>query len=60
MDTDIVVRAQRGDRVAFAILAEPLYARLHRVAFSILGDPHLNYYEGSAVIDDIKLYVPKE
>src|SRR6187551_3309046 len=41
MDTDIVVRAQRGDRVAFAILAEPLYARLHRVAFSILGDPHL-------------------
>jgi hypothetical protein len=28
--------------------------------FFILGDPHLNYYEGSAVIDDIKLYVPKE
>ncbi len=28
--------------------------------FFILGDPHLNYYEGSAVIDDTKLYVPKE
>ncbi|MDO6657795.1 hypothetical protein [Anaerobacillus sp. 1_MG-2023] len=28
--------------------------------YFILGIPHLNYYEGSAVIDDIKLYVPKE
>ncbi|MEU5876325.1 hypothetical protein [Spirillospora sp. NPDC047279] len=25
----------------------------------IIGDPHLNYYEGSARIDDIRLYVPK-
>ncbi|MEV5824229.1 hypothetical protein AB0L25_01485 [Spirillospora sp. NPDC052242] len=25
----------------------------------IIGDPHLNYYEGSALIDDIRLYVPK-
>ncbi|ENM5840920.1 hypothetical protein V4V60_001005 [Vibrio mimicus] len=24
----------------------------------IIGDPHLNFYEGSAIIDDIKLYVP--
>jgi len=40
MDTDLVVRAQHGDRVAFATLAAPLYARLHRVAYSILGDAH--------------------
>ncbi|QXJ22339.1 hypothetical protein AGRA3207_003328 [Actinomadura graeca] len=25
----------------------------------IIGDPHLNYYEGSAYIDDIRLYVPR-
>jgi hypothetical protein len=25
----------------------------------IIGDPHLNYYEGSAVVDDIRLYVPQ-
>ncbi|MBB6172742.1 hypothetical protein HNR23_002802 [Nocardiopsis mwathae] len=24
----------------------------------IIGDPHLNFYEGSAVVDDIRLYVP--
>ncbi|MDI9903167.1 hypothetical protein QM716_25250 [Rhodococcus sp. IEGM 1409] len=24
----------------------------------VIGDPHLNYYEGSAVVDDIKLFVP--
>ncbi|NIY83709.1 hypothetical protein [Vibrio hepatarius] len=26
----------------------------------IIGDPHVNYYEGSAIIDNIKLYVPRE
>jgi len=26
----------------------------------IIGDPHLNYYEGSAIVDDIKLFVPAE
>ncbi|MBF4459396.1 hypothetical protein [Pseudoclavibacter sp. VKM Ac-2867] len=26
----------------------------------IIGDPHLNYYEGSATIDDIRLYVPED
>lgn len=25
----------------------------------ILGDPHINFYEGSATVDDIKLYVPR-
>ncbi|GLZ06253.1 hypothetical protein Acsp03_37190 [Actinomadura sp. NBRC 104412] len=25
----------------------------------IIGDPHLNYYEGSAYVDDIRLYVPE-
>ncbi|UJF17775.1 hypothetical protein L0B53_12130 [Vibrio sp. SS-MA-C1-2] len=26
----------------------------------IIGDPHLNFYEGSAIIDDIKLFVKSE
>jgi hypothetical protein len=26
----------------------------------IIGDPHLNFYEGSAVVDDIKLFHPRE
>ena len=26
----------------------------------IIGDPHLNYYEGSAHVDDIRLYVPAD
>ena len=26
----------------------------------IVGDPHLNFYEGSAVVDDIRLFVPKD
>ena len=26
----------------------------------IVGDPHLNYYEGSATIDDVRLYVPDD
>ena len=25
----------------------------------IVGDPHLNFYEGSAVVDDIRLFVPE-
>ncbi len=27
--------------------------------YFMIGDPHLNFYEGKAHIDDIKLYVPK-
>jgi RNA polymerase sigma-70 factor (ECF subfamily) len=41
MNTDLVVLAQNGDRAAFATIAAPLYARLHRIAYSILGDAHL-------------------
>jgi len=26
----------------------------------IIGDPHLNFYEGSAVVDDIRLFVPDD
>jgi hypothetical protein len=28
--------------------------------YFVIGDPHLNYYEGSATISDIRLYVPRE
>ena len=38
MDTQLVVRAQGGDREAFAVLATNAYGRLHRVAQNILGD----------------------
>src|SRR5699024_517066 len=27
--------------------------------YFVIGDPHLNYYEGDAVIDNVSLYVPK-
>ena len=27
--------------------------------YFLIGDPHLNYYEGKAHIDDVKLYVPQ-
>ena len=26
--------------------------------FFVIGDPHLNFYEGSATIDDLRMYVP--
>ena len=38
METELVVRAQGGDREAFAVLATNSYGRLHRVAQNILGD----------------------
>ena len=38
MYADLVVRAQKGDLTAFAWLAEPLYPRLNRIAYSIMGD----------------------
>jgi RNA polymerase sigma-70 factor, ECF subfamily len=38
MDSQLVVRAQGGDREAFAVLATNSYGRLHRVAQNILGD----------------------
>ena len=38
MDAELVVRAQGGDREAFAALATAAYGRLHRVAQNILSD----------------------
>lgn len=26
----------------------------------LIGDPHMNFYEGSARIDDVRLYTPRE
>jgi DNA-directed RNA polymerase specialized sigma24 family protein len=39
MDQDLVVRVQNGDQRAFEALASADYPRLHRVAYSVLGDP---------------------
>ena len=41
MDTELVRRAQDGDREAFAALVPPAVARLLGVAFQILGDSDL-------------------
>ena len=38
MDTELVVRAQHGDQVAFAQLIEAIDDRFHGVAFGILRD----------------------
>jgi RNA polymerase sigma-70 factor (ECF subfamily) len=38
MDQDLVVRVQQGDERAFEALASADYPRLHRVAYSVLGD----------------------
>jgi len=41
MDTDLVIRAQKGDEGAFASLAVACGDRLHAVAHRILRDTHL-------------------
>jgi len=41
MDTDLVVRAQRGDEQAFTRLLAPIYDRLHQLAYRILRDRSL-------------------
>jgi len=41
MDTELVVRAQNGDRAAFAALADTIYDRLHHAAYRILRDQHV-------------------
>ncbi len=41
MDTDLVVRAQKGDEGALASLAVAAGDRLHAVAHRILRDTHL-------------------
>lgn len=38
MDTELVIRAQRGDQAAFAEIASRSYARLHSLAYGILRD----------------------
>jgi RNA polymerase sigma factor (sigma-70 family) len=41
MDFDLVVRAQDGDEIAFARLADGVYGRLQQLAYRILRDPEL-------------------
>ncbi len=38
MDTELVIRAQKGDQAAFTEIATVTYGRLHSVAFGILRD----------------------
>ena len=41
MDSDLVVRAQQGDRQAFEAIALQSHTRLQALAIGILRDPHL-------------------
>lgn len=41
MDSSLVVRAQQGDRGAFADLVDAIGGRLHAIAFSVLRDREL-------------------
>jgi len=41
MDSEVVVRAQNGDRAAYASLAEHIGGRFHATAFSVLRDRSL-------------------
>ena len=41
MDAETVMRAQRGDEVAFAAITQASHGRLKQVAFRILRDRHL-------------------
>jgi RNA polymerase sigma-70 factor (ECF subfamily) len=41
MDTQLVIRAQRGDEAAFADLTVAVGSRLYRIAYGILRDPQL-------------------
>lgn len=38
MDTELVIRAQRGDQAAFVEIAREIYGRLHSLAYGILRD----------------------
>lgn len=41
MDSDLVVRAQRGDKQAFEAIVLQSHTRLQALAIGILRDPHL-------------------
>lgn len=41
MDTELVVRAQEGDEIAFARIVDGVYGRLQQLAYRILRDPEL-------------------
>ena len=45
--------------VGAALTDSRTYAELICDGHHVHPVPHINYYEGSAVIDDIKLFVPK-
>ena len=38
MDSELVIRAQRGEQAAFAEIASAVYGRMHSLAFGILRD----------------------
>lgn len=59
MDTEVVVRAQDGDRVAFASLATCSFGRLHRVAQCILRDIDLADDATQQALVDIWMHLPR-
>jgi RNA polymerase sigma factor (sigma-70 family) len=59
MDTELVIRAQRGDEAAFAAITEGVYVRLRAVAYRILRDPHLAEDATQSALLDIWRKLPR-
>jgi len=59
MDTELVIRAQRGDQAAFAGIAAATYGRLHSLAFGILRDRALAEDAVQQAMLDARRNLPK-
>jgi DNA-directed RNA polymerase specialized sigma24 family protein len=59
MDTDLVVRARRGDEEAFASLAVAVGDRLHAVSYRILRDIDLAEDATQQALLAIWQYLPR-
>jgi RNA polymerase sigma-70 factor, ECF subfamily len=59
MDSELVIRAQDGDRDAFTALASSSYSRLHRVAQNILSDLALADDATQEAVVDIWRHLPQ-
>jgi RNA polymerase sigma factor (sigma-70 family) len=58
MEAELVVRAQQGDEGAFADLTFEIGARLYRIAYGILRDPHRAEDAAQAALLEIWRHLP--
>jgi RNA polymerase sigma-70 factor (ECF subfamily) len=59
MDTRLVVRAQRGDEVAFAAITRASSGRFKQIAFRVLRDRHLAEDATQAALVEVWRTLPK-